>query len=338
MADIVFGFGSAHGPLLSTPPDKWDLRAEADKKNPAHPFRGEIYNFEELYKLREDENLAEQNVLEIRKERHSRCQKQIKVLSEKINDVDPDVILIVGDDQREWFKEDVQPTFAVYYGDQVVNSAYSEKKANSMAPGLAYSMRATHPDKDQIYPCESELALKIIEQAIEEEFDIAASKTEPMGDDGPRGIGHAFGYIYRQILNDKPRPLVPILINTFFPPNQATPKRCYEFGQMIGRAIQAWDSDKRVAVAASGGVSHFVIDEDFDRRILDAMASRDLETLLSEPNWMFRSGTSETKNWIVTAGIISITDFKMNLLDYVPCYRSDAGTGNAMAFATWTRD
>ena len=119
MADIVFGFGSAHGPLLSTPPDKWDLRAEADKRNPAHPFRGEIYNFEELYKLREDENLAEQNVLEIRKERHGRCQKQIKVLSEKINDVDPDVILIVGDDQREWFKEDVQPTFAVYYGDQV---------------------------------------------------------------------------------------------------------------------------------------------------------------------------------------------------------------------------
>jgi 3-O-methylgallate 3,4-dioxygenase len=51
---------------------------------------------------------------------------------------------------------------------------------------------------------------------------------------------------------------------------------------------------------------------------------------------MFRSGTSETKNWLVTAGIMSVTDLKMNLLDYVPCYRSDAGTGNAMAFATWT--
>jgi hypothetical protein len=28
----------------------------------------------------------------------------------------------------------------------------------------------------------------------------------------------------------------------------------------------------------------------------------------------------------------------MNLLDYVPCYRSDAGTGNAMAFATWMQE
>ena len=335
MAEIVFGFGTGHGPLLSTPPDKWDLRAEADRRNPAHPFRGKTYTYDELYSLREKENLHEQNALNVRKERHERCQKQIKALSGKIEEVDPDVILIVGDDQREWFKEDVQPTFAIYYGDEVINSAYSEKKANSMAPGLAYSMRATHPDADQTYPCESALALKIIEQAIEEEFDIAASKTEPVDENGPRGIGHAFGYIYRQILNDKPRPLVPILINTFFPPNQAMPKRCYEFGQMIGRAILAWESDKRVAVAASGGVSHFVIDEDFDHRILDAMLNNDVDTLFNEPNSMFRSGTSENKNWIVTAGIISMTDFKMDLLDYVPCYRSDAGTGNAMAFATW---
>jgi len=26
---------------------------------------------------------------------------------------------------------------------------------------------------------------------------------------------------------------------------------------------------------------------------------------------------------------------KMKLIDYVPCYRSPAGTGNAMAFAYW---
>jgi 3-O-methylgallate 3,4-dioxygenase len=50
---------------------------------------------------------------------------------------------------------------------------------------------------------------------------------------------------------------------------------------------------------------------------------------------MFRSGTSETKNWITTAGAVSNTKLKMNLVDYVPCYRSEAGTGNAMAFATW---
>jgi 3-O-methylgallate 3,4-dioxygenase len=50
---------------------------------------------------------------------------------------------------------------------------------------------------------------------------------------------------------------------------------------------------------------------------------------------MFQLGTSEPKNWITFAGILSETKRRMKLLDYVPCYRSDAGTDNAMAFATW---
>jgi hypothetical protein len=67
---------------------------------------------------------------------------------------------------------------------------------------------------------------------------------------------------------------------------------------------------------------------------LNAMRGRDIETIFAEPNSMFRSDTSETKNWITVAGIMSSTGFAIELLDYVPFYRSDAGTGNAMAFAT----
>ncbi|MDG2033450.1 MAG: hypothetical protein P8J29_05905 [Rhodospirillales bacterium] len=336
MADIIFGFGTAHGPLLSTPPDKWDLRAEADRQNKKHAFRGGFYTYDELHKLRGSENLRIQNTLEVRTKRYNRCQDQLNKLSTLISEVSPDVILVVGDDQREWYTEDIQPAFSVYHGPSVINTAYDEEKAMSMAPGLAYSMKATHPAVDQVYPCEAELAEKIIEQAMEDEFDISASKRPPEGPKGPKGIGHAVGFVYRRLLNDEPIPLVPILINTFFPPNQVKPKRCYEFGQMIGRAVNKWESDKRIAICASGGVSHFVIDEDFDNRILKAMKSGDIETLLSEPNAMFRSGTSETKNWIVAAGIVSEANLEMNILDYVPCYRTDAGTGNAMAFATWT--
>ena len=31
MSEIVLGIGSSHGPLLSTPPEQWDLRAKADR-------------------------------------------------------------------------------------------------------------------------------------------------------------------------------------------------------------------------------------------------------------------------------------------------------------------
>ena len=38
----------------------------------------------------------------------------------------------------------------------------------------------------------------------------------------------------------------------------------------------------------------------------------------------------------VAAGAMDHVGFEMTLLDYVPCYRTEAGTGNAMAFATWS--
>jgi OH-DDVA oxygenase/3-O-methylgallate 3,4-dioxygenase len=66
-------------------------------------------------------------------------------------------------------------------------------------------------------------------------------------------------------------PNVPVYQNTFFPPNQSTAKRSYRFGQVIKEAIESWPSEKRVAVFASGGMSHFVIDEEFDRKFVGAL-------------------------------------------------------------------
>jgi OH-DDVA oxygenase/3-O-methylgallate 3,4-dioxygenase len=155
---------------------------------------------------------------------------------------------------------------------------------------------------------------------------------------GPIGVGHAVGFVYRRIVQDRPVPVLPILLNTYFAPNRPTAKRCYEFGQSIGRAIAGWNgpnANKRVAICASGGISHFVVDEDFDTRMLTAMKNRDTKTIFAEPENMFLSGTSETKNWITAAGILSATDLTMNLIDYVPSCRSEAGTGCGMAFANW---
>jgi hypothetical protein len=45
------------------------------------------------------------------------------------------------------------------------------------------------------------------------------------------------------------------------------------------------------------------------------------------------SGTSEIRNWIAAAGALEGLD--MHVVDYVPSYRSEAGTGVGMAFAVW---
>src|SRR5579872_6320160 len=112
MAKIVYGFGSSHGPLLSTPPERWDLRAADDRKNPAHPFRGSTYSFADLVDIRRGEKDFEKEMsLEMRRERHGRNQRALDRLGQKLAEVDPDIVVVVGDDQHEWFLDDIQPTF-----------------------------------------------------------------------------------------------------------------------------------------------------------------------------------------------------------------------------------
>lgn len=334
MAEIVLGFGVSHGPLLATPPEHWELRTAWDRRQPEHHFRGKTYGFDELVALRAAENLREQTTLQVKTERFERCRRRVAELGEWLRDEDPDVLVIPGDDQREWIMADLQPAFTVFHGESVTNLAFDEERAKQ-EPSVVYRMRATEPASDQVYPVQSDLAVQVIEELVDKGFDVAASAEQPMGPNGPRQLGHAWGFVYRQLLRDQAKPLVPVLINTFYPPNRPSPKRCFELGLALGRAIRSWDSDKRVAVGASGGMTHFVIDEDFDRRLLAALEHGDLDYILGLDDAWFRAGTSEIKNWLVAGGALAESGLTMRLLDYVPCYRSEAGTGCAMGFATW---
>ncbi len=145
-------------------------------------------------------------------------------------------------------------------------------------------------------------------------------------------IPHAYGFVYRQIMGDCAVPSVPVFIDTSYAPNQPTVRRCHEFGKSIVRPTQSWKSNARVALIASGGLSHLVIDEQVDQIVLDALRSGDITELAKLPESFFQSGTSEIKNWVPVAGAMAELRLPMILVDYVPCYRSEAGTGNGMAF------
>jgi hypothetical protein len=131
-----------------------------------------------------------------------------------------------------------------------------------------------------------------------------------------------------------PLPVVPVVINTYFPPNRPNPLRCWQFGQAIKRAIKAYDHDTRVAVIASGGLSHFVVDEELDRRLLDAIGTRDEADIAAMSADDFQHGTSESLCWFTSGG--ACDELTMELLAYVPAYRTLAGTGCGMAMARWT--
>ena len=78
-----------------------------------------------------------------------------------------------------------------------------------------------------------------------------------------------------------------------------------------------------------------MIDEEMDDKILKAMDSFDEATLGAIPESYLQSGSSEIKNWIAMTGAVAGTGMTMELVDYIPCYRSEAGTGTAQGFAYW---
>ena len=89
----------------------------------------------------------------------------------------------------------------------------------------------------------------------------------------------------------------------------------------------------RVGILASGGLSHFTVDEELDRGLLDACKRNDGEALSSIPVEKLNSGSSEIRNWITVAGAAS--HLKVEWQEYIPCYRSAAGTGCGMGFSVW---
>ena len=201
MAEIVFGFGSSHGPLLATPPHEWDLRANVDRKNKALAFGAGTYDFQHLYELRKGEHFENQNTLDVRSDRDTRCQHQLDVLGERIAKVNPDVLIVVGDDHHEWFLNDIQPAFSIFHGKEVFNRALTqEEEQQKIANGGGYAMKIYYPQRDETYPCPSDLAAHIIMRTIQDDFDTAALGEQPHDVGVPRQLGHSYGFIYRRIL------------------------------------------------------------------------------------------------------------------------------------------
>lgn len=329
MAQIVLGLGTSHGPMLSTAPEGWGLRVPDDRVNRQH-YKGKTWSFDELVMLRKGEHLDQQITLDVWRQRHAACRAAITTMAQIFAEARPDVAVIFGNDQMECFSEALIPAFGIMWGDTIVNSMYSDARMAALPPGIGISVPGHIPPGGAAYRAVPDLAKHLIRSVMRDQFDVAAMKRMP-GDETP----HAFGFVFRQIMGDDVIPTVPVVLNTFYPPNQPDATRCFEFGRSIVRAVQSWQSDARVAIIASGGLTHFVIDEEVDRIILGAMRTGDIGKIAALGEETFQDGTSEIKNWIPVAGAMAELGFKMNIVDYIPCYRSNAGTGNAMGFVSW---
>jgi len=227
MADIVIGLASSHGPLLSTPPDQWNLRAKADRENRQHWFRGKAYDFDALLRERAP-GFASQIDPETRQERFARCRHAMETLGRKFREAAPEAAVIVGNDQREFFGADLTPSITVYRGEQIENVQF----LHQTSPGLNIAEEGNAPAEGAMYPGAPALADHILTSLADDGFDLAQSSATPRGS-ARRGIPHAYGFLYHTILADAPPPSVPIILNVHYPPNQPPIGRCLELGRAL---------------------------------------------------------------------------------------------------------
>lgn len=327
MAHVIGGLGTAHSPMLSTPPEIYPLHAERDMANPELLWRdGKYYTYEQLLE-KAPANIHELISLESWNARHAASQQAIDRVGELLREANPDVLVVVGDDQEEFFFEDNRPSLSIFYGDKLKMHAHDY---STLPPSFRAAAWGWYSETDEYYQCHPELAEHLIQSLIVENFDVSIMKKQPE----QYSVGHAFSFVERRIMKDHRIPIVPVMLNTFYPPNQPNAARCFAFGEAMRRAIESWDADKRVMVMASGGLSHFVVLEELDRMVIHAFEAKDWPTLTSIPESIFQSGTSEIKNWITVAG--ALQDRQFELIEYVAGYRSPAGTGGGWTWARWS--
>ncbi len=323
MAQIVFGMAVPHSGMLGQPPEQWLENGERDRNNPTLWYRNRTWTYPELEAERSSKGFEALLTLEERQTRSARCVAAIAEMRRAYVAADVDIAIIIGKDQKEIFV-DMTPSIAIYSGAKIYNGP---------------PQRAVYaPDHPVVHDGHPELALHLIRSLQARGFDLTDLISWPgnVWMKGAAVVPHAFGFVYRQIMGDAPPPTVPVLMNTFYEPTQPSMERSLQFGRALLEAVKAWDSDKRVAIIASGGLSHFVCDEALDAVLIEALGGYDFDKLASIDDRSYQSGTSEVK--LYASVLVAMQDIgaSMTLVDYIPCYRTKAGTGEGMGFMHWT--
>jgi hypothetical protein len=255
-----------------------------------------------------------------------------------------DVLVVVGDDQLELFSLANMPALAIFYGDRMVSGLWTSRFATyqrqGRPPSAPLSQRLQRAvaegyamDAKREFASAPNFARQLLASLIDQGFDVAGMGEIPSADESV-GLGHAYGAIVTQIMGEKPIPIVPVFVNTYFPPNQPTPSRCYDLGLALHQAIETSPADLRVGIVASGGLSHFVTDERLDHQLLAALRAGSEEQLRAIPRKLLNAGSSEIRNWIAVAA--ASKHLKLVWDEYIPVYRTPAGTGCGLGFACWS--
>ncbi len=344
MAQLVLGMGMSHSTMVTLDDSLWGEWAAQDSAFAIlFDTEGQTVTYAQLAE-RAGDRYAQQATPQHWKKQYAAARQAVARLAADVASARLDVLVVVGDDQLELFSLANMPAIAIFYGDRIVSGLWTSRFAayqrQGQPPSAPLSQRLQRAlvegyamDTHREFACAPDIARELLASLVDQGFDVAGVGEIPFADE-LAGIGHAYGAIVTQIMREKPIPIVPILVNTYFPPNQPTPSRCYDLGLALQQAIETSPADLRVGIVASGGLSHFVTDERLDHQLIAALRAGSEEQLRAIPRKLLNAGSSEIRNWIAVAA--ACKHLKLIWDEYIPVYRTPAGTGCGLAFARWS--
>ena len=217
-----------------------------------------------------------------------------------LDETKPDAILFFGADHVETFSVTCVPTFAIVAGNRAI---------------------AKFAGREHNLPIHREMAEDILNKlVVDHGFDMAYSEDAE--------LGHAFSVPFEYVIGGRNIPVIPFFTNVYVPP-LPTPRRCAALGKAIADIVKG--RKERVAIVASGGMSHFPgttkylhPEFDFDRWLLSQFETGHTDALLDMTGTQLDEvGNTEMLSWAIMFGAIGTTEGE--LIDYIPTWHHGLG-------------
>jgi 2,3-dihydroxyphenylpropionate 1,2-dioxygenase len=261
-------------------------------------------DFMKLHYSMAPQGAASKPSLEQQKKLRRDAEEAFAVLRADMERAQPDVLIVVANDQFVNFFWNNIPTFFVTVADEVKGQ---------------FTRHRFH------YRNHKELGRAIVRAGMDKRIDFSFGEHIE--------LQHTQVVPLYFLLPEPKIPILPIYVNTWVDP-APTPGRCYEVGELI-RAV-AEHRDERVAIVATGGLSHFPgsprigeIDTQFDHKLLEVMRQGQGKSLVDySVQDLLKAGDSEFLNWMVVLGAIG--DAKASYTTYMPDF---VATG--WGFVSW---
>jgi 2,3-dihydroxyphenylpropionate 1,2-dioxygenase len=283
---LVSALAASHAPnILLEPGREWedfmDLHySMAPKGSASRP------TFEQQKKLRQDAETA------------------FATLRADLEAANPDVLIVVANDQFVNFFWNNIPTFFVTIADEVKGQ---------------FTRHKFH------FRNHKEFGKAIIRAGMEKGIDFSYGEHIE--------LQHTQNVPLYFLLPDPKIPILPLYVNTWVDP-APSPRRCYQVGELVREVAN--NSKERVAILATGGLSHFPgsprigeIDEGFDHKLLEVMRQGKGKSLIDySVEDLLQAGDTEFLNWMVVVG--AVDDAKATYTAYMPDF---VATG--WGFVSW---